>query len=137
MRALLYLLPVVVLSTGCYTSYRAPGATGRVVDAASGRPVRGARVTRLAGLTCFTMQGVEIPFGEYSAANGKTDAQGRFELPPDARTDVIFMNLPNPTSLTATFVITADGYGTNEVRATATARDLWRAELGKIPLVKP
>jgi hypothetical protein len=43
MRRLMAIPLILILAPGCYTYYRAPGAVGRVVDAQTGAPVRGAQ----------------------------------------------------------------------------------------------
>jgi len=121
---------LIFLATGCYTHYRAPGAVGRVIDAETGTPVRGARVIRPA-----------IPppvfFERLSAATAVTDKTGAFNLPPDSHTQIRFMYVRNPESLSGLFVVSADGYATNELHGTATSHTFWRAHLGKILLERP
>jgi len=114
-------LLLMFVATGCYTHYRAPGAVGKVVDAQSGAPVRGVRITR-PGLPAAT-----VP----------TDKAGAFDLSPDSRTQIRFMYLRNPESLTGSFLVSADGYATNELHGMATSRTFWRVQLGKIALQRP
>jgi hypothetical protein len=130
MRHLIALSVLLTLTTGCYTHYRAPGAVGRVVDARTGVPVRGARITRLA---------VSLPayFEGVPASTVTTDKSGTFDLSPDSRTQFRFMYLRNSESLSGSFIVSANGYATNELHCTATSRDFWRAQLGKILLERP
>jgi hypothetical protein len=120
-------LLLMFLATGCYTHYRAPGAVGKIVDARTGAPVRGARITRSA-------MSPPAYFMELPAATAVADKTGAFDLPPDSRTQIRFMYLHNPESLAGSFIISADGYATNELHGTATSRTFWRAQLGKILL---
>ena len=130
MRHLIAIPILLLLATGCYTHYRAPGAAGRIVDAQTGAPVRGARVTRLA---------VSPPayFDGLPAVTVSSDKTGAFDLPPDSRTQIRFMYLRNAESLSGSFTVSADGYATNELHGTAAERTFWRAELGKILLERP
>ena len=127
MRHLIALLVLPMFVTGCYTSYHAPGAVGRIVDAQTGAPVRGARVTRPAIQPPAIFRGVP-------AATVATDKTGAFDLPPDSHTQFRFMYVPNPESRSGSFMVSADGYATNELHGTATPRTLWRVQLGKILL---
>lgn len=130
MRNLIALPLLLTLTMGCYTHYRAPGAVGRVVDAQTSAPVRGARVTRLAISPPAYFEGVP-------AATLTTDKSGTFDLPPDSRTQFRFMYLRNSESLSGSFTVSADGYVTNELHGTATSRTFWRVQLGKILLERP
>ena len=123
-------LLLMLLATGCYTHYRAPGAVGVVVDAKTGVPVRRARITRPATAPPASVEGVP-------AAAAVTDKTGAFNLPPDFRTQIRFMFLRNAESLSGSFIVSADGYATNELHGTGTSRTFWRAQLGKISLQKP
>lgn len=130
MRHLIAIAFFLLFATGCYTHYRAPGAAGRIVDAQTGAPVRGARVTRLAVSPPAYFEGLP-------AVSVSTDKTGAFDLPPDSRTQICFMDLRNPETLSGSFTVSADGYTTNELRGTATSHTFWRAELGKILLQRP
>jgi hypothetical protein len=123
-------LLLILLATGCYTSYKAPGAVGRVVDAETGAPIRGARVTRPAIKPPSFFDGV-------AAASAVTDKTGTFNLPPASDTQILFMVLPNPESLESAFIVSAEGYVTNELHGSATSRTLWRVQLGKTLLGRP
>ena len=130
MRHLITLPLLLTLTTGCYTHYRAPGAVGRVVDSETGSPVRGARITRPAIPPPAFFEGLP-------AVTALTDKSGAFILPPASRTQILFRQLPNPESLSGSFIVSADGYATNELHGIATSRTFWRAELGKILLLRP
>ena len=130
MHRLVLLSFLLILTTGCYTEYRAPGAVGRVVDAQTGDPLRGARVTRMA--TSDPSYDRKVP-----SATVTTDKSGKFNLPPDAQTQLRFMYLRNPDFLRGSFSVSGEGYRTNEVSGTASARTFWRVELGTIQIHKP
>ena len=130
------LLLTAPLLTGCYKYTQAPGAVGKVVDANTGAPMRGASVTRpsvsggLAGTPGVPSEGLP-------AATVTTDRSGRFNLPPSVHTQIAFMYLHNPPSISGFFLVTAPGYATNQVEGIATSHGLWRADLGQVLLSKP
>ena len=131
-RVLSFLLPLAFLVTGCYTYTQAPGAVGKVVDADTGAPVRAARITRP-----FIAGGLGVPSEGLPAARVLSDKGGRFDLAPATHTQIAFMYPHNPESILGSFVISADGYATNEVRGAATSHNLWRVGLGRVLLKKP
>jgi hypothetical protein len=135
-RLTLPLLVTALFLTGCYTYTQAPGATGKVIDAAMGQPICAAEVTRprVAG-SIGGRPGV--PSEALPAATVTTDRNGRFNLPPAMQTQIAFMYLHNPPSISGMFLVTAPGYGTNEVEGVATSRGFWRADLGLVALKKP
>jgi hypothetical protein len=134
--AISLLLPLALLLTGCHTYTQAPGAVGRVVDAETGAPVRGAYITRP-----FIARGSEgrigIPAEGLPATTVSSDASGRFNLAPATHTQIAFMHLSNPETVSSSFEISATGYTTNVLHGVATSRGLWRADLGKVLLRKP
>lgn len=135
-RILPFLLPLVLFLNGCYTYTQAPGAVGIVVDADTGAPVRGARITRpfIAG----GLGGrIGVPAEGLPAVSISTGKSGRFDLPPATHTQIAIMYLHNPASISSSFVISADGYATNELRGVATSRSLWRVDLGRVVLSRP
>lgn len=129
------LLPLTFLLTGCYTTIQAPGAVGNVVDAATGAPVRGAHIARP-----FVSGGLGgrmgLPPEGLPAITVLTDKSGRFNLPPATHTQIAFMILRNPESMSGSFTISADGYSTNELQGIATASAHWRVNLGQVFLKK-
>ena len=131
-RVLSSLLPLAFLVTGCYTYTQAPGAVGKVVDADTGAPVRAARITRP-----FIARGLGVPSEGLPSVTVLSDKSGRFDLAPATHTQIAFMYLHNPESLPGSFVISADGYITNELHGGATSRRLWRVDLGRVLLKKP
>jgi hypothetical protein len=140
MARLVILLLLKACSTGCriYTNVYAPGATGRVVDAVTGAPVTNACITRpfVPGGYSWS-QRVDVPpdgLPPFAVVAGK---RGDFDLPPAARTHVVFLNRGNPYSITGSFFVSADGYATNELHGVATERTSWRAEFGQILLSRP
>jgi hypothetical protein len=134
-RMVLVLLMAPLFLTGCYTYTQAPGAKGIVVDAATGKPLRGAEVTRpfVAGGLSGTPG---VPSEGLPPATVTADRNGRFNLPPAMHTQIMFMYLHNPPSISGTFDITAPGYSTNHVEGTVRSSGLWRADLREVPLKK-
>src|SRR5262249_34292595 len=122
-------LLLIFLTTGCYTYYSAPGAVGKVLDADTGAPVRGARITRLPRWRPF------IP--DIPGATAVADKAGEFNLSPRSHTDCFLLAATNPPAISGIFVVSADGYATNELRSTASSRTFWRAQLGRILLKRP
>ena len=138
MARLVMLLLLATCATGCYTNVRAPGATGRVIDATTGLPVRGARITRPTVPEGFSWsQRVYVPPGGLPAVTISSDKRGDFDLSPALHTQIAFLYRVNPYSITGSFFVSADGYATNELHGVATSRTSWRAELGQILLRKP
>ncbi len=129
------LMPLCLLLTGCYTYVQAPGAVGKVVDAATGAPIRGAKITRpfipggLGGAVGVSSEGLE-------PTTVLSDKTGRFSLPPATHTQIALMNLHNPEAARGAFLVSADGYSTNQVEGSARSGTLRRAQLGEVPLRK-
>ncbi len=123
------LLMLSVCLTGCYSYIEAPGAVGKVIDADTGKPVRGAIITRP-----WIASGMQpVP-----AASVSSDKTGWFNLPAALETELIFAaHSPNPEKIEGSFIVTATGYASNELHGVATSRDYWRVDLGRIPLKKP
>lgn len=106
---------------GCYTVTETPGAVGRVIDADTGIPVRGAHITP---------QG--LPAAGVISGRG-----GEFNLRPATHTQIAFMYLHNPEFMTGSFLVIAPGYATNKLQGDATSHSLWRVDLGKVALNRP
>jgi len=140
MRLLSFIFLLLFL-TGCYTYIQAPGAVGRVVDADTGKPVRDARITRPPLIPGQSVGGKElfVPFGGVPATTISSDKSGRFNLAPATHTQIRFMYLRNPKGAIypSSFLISAEGYATNELHGIATSHTLWRVDLGKVLLKKP
>jgi hypothetical protein len=138
MTRLAMLLLLATCVTGCYTNVRAPGVTGRVIDTTTGLPVKGACITRPAvpGGYSFSQQ-VYLPPGGLPAVTILSDKHGNFDLSPALHTQFAFMYHPNPYSINGAFLISAEGYATNELHGVATSRTSWRVEVGKVLLSKP
>ena len=140
-RVVLILAPLALCLSGCYTCVRAPGAIGKVLDADTGAPVQGAHITRpyIAGPRWIDgLQGrMEVPPDGLPAETVSSDKSGRFDFPPVTHTQIAFMYHPNPKSISESFVISADGYATNQLQGVATSRSRWRVDLGRISLKKP
>jgi len=131
-----WLAPLSCLVTGCYTYTEVPGALGKVVDAHTGSPVPHARISRPLGSH-------EVPDTIRASTDGRSvvsvtsGKSGRFDLPPALHTQIAFMYLRNPKTMSGAFVITADGYATKEVQGVASSRHFWRADLGDVELSRP
>src|SRR5690348_2185609 len=125
------LVLLATLNTGCYTSVRAPGATGLVIDARTRVPIQGVRVTRPAEAGGQYLSPESLP-----ALTVVSDKKGRFDLPPILHTQIAFMYSPNPYSITGSFRVSAEGYLTNDLHGAASRRTSWRVELGQITLKK-
>ena len=142
MKGLPAFLLLTIFVTGCYTNVLAPGATGRVVDATTGTPIRGARITRSAipqpniNDTNRSLSSVFIPPEGLPAATIASDLYGKFDLPPEMNTQIAFMYLKNADALSGSFLISADGYATNIVNGLASPETRWRVKLGRIALTK-
>ena len=63
-----------------------------------------------------------------------SDKTGHFNLPPVSRTQIMFMYLHNPPSISDSFIVSAGGYATNEFHGTAGSSTFWRADLGRVLL---
>lgn len=121
--------------TGCYTNILAPGAVGKVVDAETGAPVRGAQITRPMVEQGFV--GGVFVLERLPAASVLSDKSGGFNFAPATYTRLAFLHLHNPGAIGGSFVVSADGYTTNELDGVATAHNLWRVELGTVLLKRP
>lgn len=127
-----------LLLTGCYTNVQAPGAVGMVVDADTGLPVRHARITRpfIAREPAPRVINLLVPSEGIPATTVSSDKNGHFNLAPETHTVIRFMYLHNPKTVSGSFVISADGYATNELHG-STSHRLWCVDLGKVLLKKP
>ena len=143
----LLLFLMCFLTGGCTCTYtQAPGAVGKVVDADTGTPVRGANITRLSVAPYFprltegsqsqAWQPPAPPQG-LPAVTVPANKNGSFNLPPDLYTTLIpAMHSPNPAKTSGSFVVIANGYVTNDLHGFATAHDRWRVHFGRVPLKK-
>ncbi len=140
MRRLGILLLVAACATGCrfHTTVYAPGATGRVLDAATYQPVIGARITRPAIKgSNYSLSGTHRPPEGLPSRMVRSNKRGDFDLPPADKTQFGLMFSPNPYNLAGSFYVSAEGYATNELSGIGSARISWRAELGTILLQRP
>ena len=124
------LLPLTLCLTGCHSFTRAPGAVGQIIDAESRAPISGARITR----PFIPSGGIGIPAEGIPVTVVLSDRRGRFDLPPARHTQFAFMHLRNPESISGSFTVSSDGYGTNQVQGVASSHTLWRVNCGQIPL---
>jgi hypothetical protein len=81
--------------------------------------------------------GVFVPSDGLPATTVFSDKSGHFDLAPVTDTKIDFLQLHNPASITGSFRISADGYGTNELQGVATSYTRWRVDLGRVWLKKP
>jgi hypothetical protein len=124
------LLVLALCVTGCST-HTVAGARGVIIDAATGAPVPGARITRP------SIQGEwGVPAKGLPAGIAASDSRGNFDLPPVRHTLLTFTYRVKEVSAPGVFQVSADGYATNEVRGVATSSTSWRAELGQVSLAK-
>jgi hypothetical protein len=133
----LALLPLLLCLTGCYTNILAPGAAGTVVDADTGAPVCSARITRPTITGGLDGNNPFAPPEGIPAATVLSDQKGHFSLAPATETQIAFMVVRNPKSISRSFLVSADGYATNVLHGTASSSSLWRVELGRIALQRP
>lgn len=133
--AALLALFVVVGATGC-TTYVAPGAKGRVVDATTGEPIPNARITRL------FIPPAEFPlpekFSGFPAVTTVSGKNGEFNLAPAYHRwpTVPRLGEVTPISGGVPFVISTDGYATNEVEGMGESTNSYRAHFGEIRLTR-
>lgn len=121
-------MPVLLLAcftTGCYTNIYAPGAIGKVVDAETVAPVRGAHINR-AQIQGGFVGGVFVPSEGLPAATVLSGRSGHFDLVPATHTDIALMYVHNPKTIAGSFLVSADGYSTNKLQGVATSLTRWR-----------
>ena len=124
------LLVLALCVTGCST-HTVAGARGMIIDAATGAPVQGARITRP------SIQGDwGVPANGLPAVTASSDSHGNFDLPAVRRTLFTFAYRVKEFGVPGIFQISADGYATNAVRGIAKSSTSWRAELGQVSLAK-
>jgi len=143
----LLLFLMCFLTGGCTCTYtQAPGAVGKVVDADTGTPVRGANITRLSVAPYFprltegsqsqAWQPPAPPQG-LPSVTVQSNKDGSFNLQPDFYTALMLeMHSANPEKLSGSFLVIANGYVTNDLHGFATAHDRWRVHFGRVPLKK-
>ena len=133
MTRLFTLLILTACSGGCarYTFVHAPGATGRLIDPVNNVWLSGARITRPA---MMSQRDHDLALPSITV---HADKNGNFDLPPFRESKWVFIYRRNPYSITSSFLVTADGYTTNELHGVATSRISWRVEFGEVILRKP
>jgi hypothetical protein len=134
---MLFTLPLIL--AGCSTYTEAPGAKGKVVEADTGTPIRGALVTRPYIDGAFVPGDPKwrtgVPPEGVPAATVLSDTGGHFDLPPATRTQSPFiMQFHNPKEISESFVISAAGHNPLKVHGVATSRTFWRVDLGRVTL---
>ena len=130
------LVAIALCATSCTTHIKA-GARGDVLDAATGLPVQGARVTRHYIPEAFPGARWDVPPGGLPALTVISDRRGHFDLPAYHRTDFTLVSHLKPHAVDGRFEIAADGYETRVIFGRATSQTSWRIEAGKVLLEKP
>src|SRR5437868_4213907 len=125
------ILLVLLLWTGCTTYVQAPSTIGRVFDAGTGKPIRGARVTRPPMNPDF----LNLPQG-LPETTVKTDRFGRFRMPGARGSFFLFQLHSTHETFTITYRVEADGYRAMKVTGFASSNTLWRVELEHIKLTR-
>jgi hypothetical protein len=138
-RILSLLLPLPLIVAGCYTYTQAPGAIGKVVEADTGAPVRGALITRpyIDGsfMPSNPPKWMGVPPEGLPGVTALSDKGGHFDLPPTTRTQGPFeMQLRNPKEISQSFVVSAAGYVPIKLQGSAGSRTRWRVDLGRVLL---
>jgi len=123
------IIPLALLTvTGCVSYVQAPSTIGRVLDAQTGKPIRGAMVTRPSVAPSWN-----TPHG-LPAKKATTSRFGRFRISADRESDFLLHSHETPEAFTVTYKITAEGYQGTNVTGVADANVLWRIDLGSIRL---
>lgn len=130
------LVALALCATGCTTPIKA-GARGEIVDAMTGLPMQGARVTRSYIPEAYPGARWDVPPGGLPALTVVSDRHGHFDLPPYRRTDFTLVSHLKPHAADGRFEIAADGYEPRVIFGRATSQTSWRIEAGKVLLDKP
>jgi hypothetical protein len=125
------LLMLAICVAGCST-HTVAGARGTIIDAATGTPVQGARITRPSIRDDWGLQPQGLP-----AETVTSDSHGRFDLPPVRHRLLTVTYHIKEFGVAGSFIVSADGYVTHAVSGMATATNSWRVEAGEIVLKKP
>jgi hypothetical protein len=103
-----------------------------IIDAATGTPVQGARITRPSIRRDWGLPTQGLP-----AETVTSDSHGRFDLPPIRHTLLTVTYHVKEFGVPGSFLVSADGYVTYTVSGIATATNSWRVEAGQVVLKKP
>jgi hypothetical protein len=127
MRRLAFYLSTVLL-TGCGTYIQAPGAIGKLVDADTGVPIRGAQVIRPAlDRSWDVLRGLP----EKRVMTGRF---GRFHVPVEREWWFFVSFHGTPATFAPTFTVIAEGYVTTNITVTVSSNTYWSADLGRVRL---
>jgi len=121
-------LLLLVFMPGCVSYIQSPEALGVVVDAQTGKPIRGATVTRPA-----ISRSWNVPQGlpEITVMTGR---YGRFHFSVKRDSNFLLALNETPYFFACTFAIRARGYVTTNITGCASSNTLWRVDLGRIKL---
>jgi hypothetical protein len=120
----------LLLLTGCVSYIQAPGAIGRVIDAETGRPIRGAKITRPAAKRSWnTPQGLP----QTTVTTGRF---GRFRVPVERESQFFLSLHTTPEIFTPTFSVVADGYVSTNITSIASSNSHWNVDLGQVRLTR-
>jgi hypothetical protein len=141
LRVLSLLLPLPLLMTGCYTYTQASGAVGKVVEADTGAPIQGARITRPYIDGRYFPGGPKVrmgvPLEGLPEITVLSDKNGHFDLPPATGSQsALVMQLHNPETMSESVVISEGGHATINLQGFATSRTRWRVDFGRVLLEK-
>ena len=121
-------LLLIMLMPGCVSYIQTPGAIGVIVDAQTGKPIRGAKVTRPA-----VNRNWNVPQG-LPEMTATTSRYGRFHFSSKRDSNFLLSFNTTPDLFTCTFAIHADGYVTTNITGYASSNTMWRVDLGRIKL---
>jgi hypothetical protein len=130
------LVAVALCATSCTTHIKA-GARGDIIDAVTGSPVQGARVTRPYIPEKYPGARWDVPPGGLPALTVISDRHGHFDLPPYRRTDFTLVSHLKPHFAEGRLEIAAEGYEPKVIFGRATSQTTWRIEAGRVLLEKP
>ncbi len=94
----------------------------------TGEPIQGATITQTESQRPASL----LHTGPLVSA--KSNAKGKFNLPPTMHSQIRFMYMPNPIWTRGTFDITAAGYHRRTVSGVADSSSNWRVQTGLILL---
>jgi len=121
---------MLLLWTGCTTYIQTPRTIGRVFDAETSKPIRGAKITRSS-----TSPSWNLPQG-LPETTVTTDRFGRFRMAGARSSEWLLQFHSTPELFTITYSVDADGYRGTNITGFASSNTLWRVELEQIRLTR-